>query len=666
MHGRPTNNINGHIYPKTKKRKFRNSVPKLFILASALIQTSISNDTHCQAFSLCTELRRSSKRNRNRILIGTSSRRDAGIVTESDASATIDLDDNAPTTGSNSKSRRGMLVSIAASALCLPSMAAQATSSDQLENLSLGSGRWNQLDRRRTASKTGTINASFCTYTARFLIHYDQGVSQWWKSIEKSCSLLSEDQRRIKYGRSFGSLAKSIELALLELQERQQLSNKECYAQLWDLFQNRYGNKADAKRHIALLFAVLPGDQQPVECMRQVGTKESEQNLGRRFEIANPPPSILLEDMTALLPAEFRCAFIPSSSSYIINPPVSLFEIGVDEEFGQTATGTAFGPLASQPLERELPEYSLDIYALFGISGAACAALTHAAVIPLDVVKTRAQTDPDQYGDIIKGTALVFEKEGFEGFLIGAQATIVGFFWYGLSVYPSYTFFKRFISLGVLPVEVATVHANDIALVAGALASVIASLGLTPLEAARIRVVADPDKYKPLGLLGTLDFINKEDPALGWKNLYAGLPSLLTRQVIFGSVKFLAFERACELIFMSFPGLRDATWTSLTVSLVAGGISGALSSVVSQPADSVLTYVAKNNQGSLGVLEGSRIMVEKEGIGSLFRGVGSRSVWAGFIIGGQFLLYDIFRTAFGVNAEDLKQIYQIILPVTSS
>jgi solute carrier family 25 (mitochondrial phosphate transporter), member 3 len=241
-----------------------------------------------------------------------------------------------------------------------------------------------------------------------------------------------------------------------------------------------------------------------------------------------------------------------------------------------------------------------------------------------------------------------------------------------LSVYPSYTLFKRILAHGsLLPPDVALVHANDIALVAGAMASVIASLGLTPMEAARIRVVADPDKYRPLGLWGTLSEIAHEGAQVGVPGLaalYAGLPSLLARQVIFGSVKFLAFERSCEWIFSVWPVLRDATWTCLTVSLVAGGLSGTLSSIVSQPADSVLTYVAQNRDGSaakLGLLEGCVDMVQKDGVGALFRGLASRCVWAGSIIAGQFLLYDVFRTYFGVNADDLSQVYRIIIIPTN-
>jgi solute carrier family 25 (mitochondrial phosphate transporter), member 3 len=191
-----------------------------------------------------------------------------------------------------------------------------------------------------------------------------------------------------------------------------------------------------------------------------------------------------------------------------------------------------------------------------------------------------------------------------------------------------------------------------VALIAGALASVVASVGLSPLEAARIRVVADPRYYKPLGLTGTLQVIASENA------LYSGLPSLLTRQIIFGSVKFLAFERACDAIYSACPSLRDATWTALCVSLVAGGFSGTLSSVVSQPADSVLTYTAKANE-NVGLIASARAMVKAGGIGALFQGLGSRCVWAGSIIAGQFLLYDVFRTLFGVTANDLSQVFQV-------
>ena len=79
----------------------------------------------------------------------------------------------------------------------------------------------------------------------------------------------------------------------------------------------------------------------------------------------------------------------------------------------------------------------------------------------------------------------IAKDEGARGFTLGAEATVAGYFWYGLSVYPSYTFFKWFLSNVVVSPALATANANVISLAAGAIAAVIASLGLTPLEACR-------------------------------------------------------------------------------------------------------------------------------------------------------------------------------------
>ena len=591
----------------------------------------------------------------------------SNLLSESTASSKIlDL----PPT-SSIMSRRHAALSIASIIPLIPLSASAKPASESLQDLELGHGEWTKLGRA-TASATlqskTQVPPSFATYMSHFLIRYDRGVYSWWQALNRSYSLISESQRLDRLKVQFGSLAASVQNAVDTFLRQQD------YDHLARLLLEKYDSDTDAKRHIGILFSLLPSNLQPVEILREL-TKNAgaKPNSGRVLSLEStsfnsstpPPPKGVVAGLGSLLPAEYHCIPVNKACTiFAIFPSVDVYEVTIDEEFGQTTIGTTFGPLSSLSLTREIPDYPLDIYALFGISGATGCALTHAIVIPLDVVKTRAQTDPEQYKNLVAGAARILHQEGFPGLLTGAQATIAGYFWYGLSVYPSYTFFKRYLGTSVLPPELAAIHTNDIALLAGAMAAVIASLGLTPIEAARIRVVSEPERYKPLGLAGTIGAIAREDTQLGWKALYAGLPSLMARQVIFGSVKFLAFERACEAIFAAWPFLRDATWTALTVSLVAGGISGALSSVVSQPADSVLTYVAKKQggkKGNLGVIDGCLLMVEEEGISSLFRGLGSRCVWAGSIIAGQFLLYDVFRTYFGVSAQDLSQVFQITI-----
>lgn len=599
-------------------------------------------------------------------------------------------------------SRRTALLTAASAAILFPVAAVSAAESTigtppaakSLEDLALGDGMWkrsSEINPIDAAATESIIPAYFAAYAARFLIQYDEGIASWWRSKQMAFSLLSQGEQESKLGKEFASLARSIQMALDSFVQKSQgtlstSSRQDSYTELLRMFLTSYASNSnnnsteEVRRQIGLLFCMIPEQDQPsFQVMNQFATQQStaapEKPVFEEFvvnldsyEPNNPAPSILSRDLSALLPAEFRVASIKGSNAHRISPAISLYEVGFDEEFGQTAVGTPFGPLSSTPLMRQRPNYSPLIYGLFGISGATGCALTHSVVIPLDVVKTRAQTDPEEFSNLLEGAGKIVKQEGVKGLFLGAQATLAGYFWYGVSVYPSYTFFKRLFTLTVLTPEVAQVHLNDIALVAGACAAVIASLGLTPLEAARIRVVAEPDTYRPLGLSGTLAVIAGENEELGWKGLYAGLPSLLTRQVIFGSIKFLAFERASEALFAANPSLRDATWTALGVSLVAGGISGVISSVVSQPADSVLTYVAQNSRGSssMGLVEGCRIMVEEGGVESLFRGLSSRCVWAGSIIAGQFLLYDVFRNAFGVSSEDLSQVYQVILPTIQS
>ena len=107
-------------------------------------------------------------------------------------------------------------------------------------------------------------------------------------------------------------------------------------------------------------------------------------------------------------------------------------------------------------------------------------------------------------------------------------------------------------------------------------------------------------------------------------------PSFLFLLCVYRSIKFLAFERVCEAIYEAFPTLSETTVATLGVTLVAGALSGALSSVVSQPADSILTYVSKTKaaNSNVGIVDGAMMMVKSDGVSSLYRGLGSRCVWA--------------------------------------
>ena len=206
-------------------------------------------------------------------------------------------------------------------------------------------------------------------------------------------------------------------------------------------------------------------------------------------------------------------------------------------------------------------------------------------------------------------------------------------------------------------------------LLAGALATIVTCFLITPFEALRIRMVECPG-YAP----NFLAAYKRYTDAGGFLSLYDGLIPLLVRQVLFGMVKFLIFDTCADAILASLPpGSGDSQVVMLGVSLLSGAIAGVVASCVSQPADVVLTKVAQGEGSSkeVGVLPGgvnqlaqlmttASVIVNKYGVGGLFRGLPSRCLWSGAIIAGQFFLYDVFKGALHVTNTDLTIFYDAL------
>jgi len=179
--------------------------------------------------------------------------------------------------------------------------------------------------------------------------------------------------------------------------------------------------------------------------------------------------------------------------------------------------------------------------------------------------------------------------------------------------------------------------------------------------------VSDPGTYSPLGVAGTLARIAAEGPNPGGRKLWAGLPPLMLRQVLFGSVKFLAYDAVKS--YAAAAGLFGVGEgeNALLLTFACGGVAGVLSSTVSQPADSLLTYIASGGgggggggdkgKGDKGIKHVLTRFLNEEGVRGLFNGLGSRCLWSGSIIGGQFFLYEVFRNMLGVGAESLQEVF---------
>ena len=52
--------------------------------------------------------------------------------------------------------------------------------------------------------------------------------------------------------------------------------------------------------------------------------------------------------------------------------------------------------------------------------------------------------------------------------------------------------------------------------------------------------------------------------------------------------------------------------------------------------------------------------MRKYGLGGFYLGLPSRCLWSAFIIGGQFTLYDVFKSALHITAADLTLFYDAL------
>ncbi|CAM9974554.1 unnamed protein product, partial [Laminaria digitata] len=100
------------------------------------------------------------------------------------------------------------------------------------------------------------------------------------------------------------------------------------------------------------------------------------------------------------------------------------------------------GPRARYPVEKERP-LDASVFLRFAACGAVCGSTAHAFLVPIDVVKTRMQSEPKKYPDMVSTFSTLVKEEGAKAFLLGAGATTVGYLLYGGISFGLTEFLKR-------------------------------------------------------------------------------------------------------------------------------------------------------------------------------------------------------------------------------
>ncbi|EJK55667.1 hypothetical protein THAOC_24576 [Thalassiosira oceanica] len=292
--------------------------------------------------------------------------------------------------------------------------------------------------------------------------------------------------------------------------------------------------------------------------------------------------------------------------------------------------------------------YDLMYYLKGSAAGGICCSITHGALCPVDVVKTRVQLDPVKYNSgLIGGMRTIIAEEGAGALATGLGATCFGYFVQGWFKFGGVEFFKiqAAESLGE---EKAWENKTFIYLGAAAIAEFVADIFLCPLEAIRIRSVSDPEFCD-----GMVDGFGKILKADGIGGFYAGLAPILAKQIPYTMAKFAVQGEAADKIYASMGKTPDqlSSAANLGISLTSGVIAGVAAAIISHPADTLLSKINKAGAGGDGPMMTRLLNIAKEtGFVNLCTvGLLPRCVMIGSLTAGQFGIFDTVMNALGAS-----------------
>ncbi|GAA5842290.1 hypothetical protein JCM11251_003975 [Rhodosporidiobolus azoricus] len=298
------------------------------------------------------------------------------------------------------------------------------------------------------------------------------------------------------------------------------------------------------------------------------------------------------------------------------------------------------------PSAPALPSLTGPDYAKFFASGAACCLLSHGGMVPIDVVKTRMQLEPQlKKLGMVGTTRHIVAEEGMKGLATGFGSTAVGYFFQGGAKFAGYEFFK--LKFAEMSGENAVRNRTAIYLGGAAVAEFFADILLTPLEAVRIRLVSD--RHYAANLATGFKRMASEG---GVKELYAGFVPILAKQIPYAVGQFLVNELAHEAVYSRLSPEKKANLTGseeTAITLGCGITAGFAAAILSQPADTLLSQINKGQGGNGSAASKLIVLAKQAGPVGLFAGLGPRMLMTAGLVSSQFYLYSLIKNALGAG-----------------
>ena len=290
------------------------------------------------------------------------------------------------------------------------------------------------------------------------------------------------------------------------------------------------------------------------------------------------------------------------------------------------------------------------------VAGGVCAAVSHAVPVPIDVIKTRKQVDPSYCNlSMPQATRKLIETEGVSALFVGMGPTVWGYFLEGAVKFGVYEILKPWTAL-VLP------NSQFLSFcLCAAVSGLAAGVMLCPMEALRIRLVAEP-RYAAQGWVrGGLRMLRAEHGA----GLTRGLTPMLYKQIPYTITKNVSFDFITKFLYkMTTTATATTTTTTTTTSTTAAANTGSLmiplaaavaasilSCLSSQPGDMLLSVVNAHEgerRKTRDVMK--QIFRSDRGVRGFFVGVKTRFLHVGMIVTVQLLIYDFVKRLVGIAA----------------
>jgi len=312
------------------------------------------------------------------------------------------------------------------------------------------------------------------------------------------------------------------------------------------------------------------------------------------------------------------------------------------------------------------------------VAGGTCAAISHGITCPIDVVKTRMQSNPEKYKSLVPATATIIREEGASTLVKGLGPTLVGYGIEGALKFGVYEIAKPMVVYSCKNMSDRLLNSGVCGgmlpfLVASIMAGAVASLVLVPMESTRIRMVTDPD-FEGLGLLGGLSRLVQESGLL--PTLTVGMGAMLAKQIPYTFGKQVSFDVVAKFLYRivnsptsTFSESMSPEFIKWTVSVLSAMVASVMACLLSQPGDVILTETYKGGEDDdkqcsikgqrecQSITEISSTIYNRQGekgflygVSGFFTGLQARFVHVGMIITSQLVIYDIVKQLLGLPA----------------